>query len=101
MWGQRPEKNSTKKGLTLRQTRFLLAERVGFEAVYHKGTKMLTDNKTRQVAFRLTASDFDYLYNTAQKLGMTVSEYVRLLVQSAITTAKKGVTNTAKKDMPT
>lgn len=73
---------------------------MGFEPVYRKGAKMLTDNKTRQVAFRLTASDFDYLYNTAQKLGMTVSEYVRLLVQSAITSAKKCATSTAKKDVP-
>ncbi len=75
-------------------------EIVGLEPVYRKGAKMLTENKTRQVAFRLTASDFEYLYNTAQRLGMTVSEYVRLLVQNAIISAKCA-TSTAKKDTPT
>ena len=73
---------------------------MGFEPVTRKVVKMLTENKTRQVAFRLTSNDFDYLYSTTQRHGMTVSEYVRLLVQSAIINAKCA-TNNVKKDMPT
>ena len=45
---------------------------------------MLTNNKKRIVHIRFTAGDFDALSEMAMRVNMTVSEYVRLLVKSAL-----------------
>lgn len=61
---------------------------------------MLTENKTRIVRTRMTENDYNALNTIAEHIGMTVSEYVRLLVQRAIATAKtlpKGTTDHAHK----
>ncbi len=49
---------------------------------------MLSNNKKRIVHVRLTATDFDALSDIAQRVGMTVSEYVRLLVKGALVKAQ-------------
>lgn len=49
---------------------------------------MLTNNKKRIVHIRFTAADFDALTQIAERVGMTVSEYVRLLVKGALVKAK-------------
>lgn len=48
---------------------------------------MLSNNKKRIVHIRFTATDFDALSEIAERVGMTVSEYVRLLVKSALVKA--------------
>ena len=60
---------------------------------------MLSNNKKRIVHIRFTAADFDALSEIAERVGMTVSEYVRLLVKSALVKAKQpsGVRNHADK----
>ena len=49
---------------------------------------MLSNNKKRIVHIRFTATDFNDLTEIAERAGMTVSEYVRLLVKSALVKAK-------------
>lgn len=56
---------------------------------------MLSNNKKRIVHIRFTANDYDALSDIAERVGMTVSEYVRLLVKSALAKAKP------PKDAPT
>lgn len=58
---------------------------MGFEPI--KETIMLSNNKKRIVHIRFTASDFDALSDMAARVNMTVSEYVRLLVKSALVKA--------------
>ena len=48
---------------------------------------MLSNNKKRIVHVRFTATDFDTLTEIAERIGMTVSEYVRLLVKGALVKA--------------
>ncbi len=48
---------------------------------------MLSNNKKRIVHVRFTATDFDALTQIAERVGMTVSEYVRLLVKGALVKA--------------
>ena len=61
---------------------------------------MLTENKSRVVQVRLTEKDYTTLNTIAQRVNMTVSQYVRLLIQGALTTAKtqaKGTPDNAHK----
>ena len=55
---------------------------------------MLLNNKKRIVHIRFTATDFDALSKIAERVGMTVSEYVRVLVKGALVNA------TPSKDAP-
>ncbi len=55
---------------------------------------MLSNNKKRIVHIRFTVTDFDALMQIAERVGMTVSEYVRLLVKGALVKA------TSPKDAP-
>lgn len=45
---------------------------------------MLSNNKKRIVHIRFTVTDFEALTEIAERVGMTVSEYVRLLVKGAL-----------------
>ena len=49
---------------------------------------MLSNNKKRIVHIRLTVTDFNALSDIAISVGMTVSEYVRLLVKGALVKAQ-------------
>lgn len=48
----------------------------------------LTDNKTKSVTIRVSPKEFEYLQAVAYMSGMTVSKYVRTIIDSTVNAAK-------------
>lgn len=49
---------------------------------------MLTDNKSKQITFRISETDYEYLSAVAFMAGMTVSKYIRTLCDASINAVK-------------
>lgn len=49
---------------------------------------MLTPNKDKKITFRLSDEDYQYLNAIAFMSGMTVSKYVRTLIDASINAIK-------------
>lgn len=50
--------------------------------------KMLTENKSKQITFRISDTDYEYLSAVAFMAGMTVSKYIRTLCDASINAVK-------------
>lgn len=48
----------------------------------------LTENKTRSVTLRMTDKEYDYLNAVSYLAGMTISKYLRTLVDASVNAAK-------------
>lgn len=49
---------------------------------------MLTENKSKQITFRISENDYEYLSAVAFMAGMTVSKYIRTLCDASINAVK-------------
>lgn len=49
---------------------------------------MLTENKSKQITFRISDTDYEYLSAVAFMAGMTVSKYIRTLCDASINAVK-------------
>ena len=49
---------------------------------------MISDNKTKTVQVRLSEDDYRYLTVVSTMTGMTISQYVRSLIQATVNAVK-------------
>lgn len=49
---------------------------------------MISEKKEKKICVRMSECDYDYLHAVSYMAGMTVSQYVRILVQATVSAAK-------------